>query len=201
VIWRSLLLLILLGLPGCQVSEQAKTTEPIPIQVAPESLLSGDVICRYAAGRWSDLFRDFSIRDPRFSHVGIVLVSDDGVQVIHASADDTTGHGLVKRERISAFLETAVAAAAFRHRDANVVGVKVALAAASQIGKPFDARFNLGCQEAFYCSELVWWAYNQALPQPIISSTLSYGLSIVAIDDCYPPEHFFPIFDSALAVE
>jgi hypothetical protein len=201
VIGRLLLLLSLLGLIACQVSNRSAAIKPVYIRVAPESLAPGDVICRYAAGPWSDLFRNFSLRDPRFSHVGIVLLSSDGVEVIHASADDATGQGLVKREALSAFLEPAVTVAVFRHRDAQIIGTQVALNALTQEGRPFDARFDLGCQDAFYCSELVWWAYNRALPQPIIGSTWSCGLNIIAIDDCYPSEHFSQIFDSERAIE
>lgn len=36
--------------------------------------------------------------------------------------------------------------------------------AASQVGKPYDYDFSPGI-EAFYCSELVYWAYKQSLPQ------------------------------------
>jgi len=32
-----------------------------------------------------------------------------------------------------------------------------------QVGKPYDYKFNTSDIASFYCSELVWWSYNQAM--------------------------------------
>ena len=59
-------------------------------------LKNGDIILRSGIGFWSERFRQSNTNDKRFSHVGIVLVDEQGtVSVLHAEGDDHTGEGMV----------------------------------------------------------------------------------------------------------
>ena len=58
--------------------------------------VNGDLIFRFGKGRWSKCFRDISVHEKRFSHVGIITTQSNAVFVVHASADDYTGIGHVK---------------------------------------------------------------------------------------------------------
>lgn len=69
------------------------------------------------------------------------------------------------------------------------VMARAARIATEQLGKPYDYdfEFNLHDQEAFYCSELVWWCYDQAcleykIPSPF-KPRMSLGVATVTPDD------------------
>jgi hypothetical protein len=69
------------------------------------------------------------------------------------------------------------------------VMARAAAIATEQLGKPYDYdfEFNLSNQEAFYCSELVWWCYDKAceefkIPSPF-KPRMSLGVATVTPDD------------------
>jgi len=47
-----------------------------------EVVKDGDIICRLGDRFWSHVFKDFSIEDKRFSHIGIIRILNDHITVI-----------------------------------------------------------------------------------------------------------------------
>jgi hypothetical protein len=101
-----------------------------------------------------------------YSHVGIAVVQDDGVWVVHATTDEPPGSdGIVKLETLDEFLagDRASAAAVYRTEDSG--SARTAAVVASDYARrhlPFDASFDLSTTNRLYCTELVWRAYLAA---------------------------------------
>lgn len=69
------------------------------------------------------------------------------------------------------------------------VMARAAEIATEQLGKPYDYdfEFNISKQEAFYCSELVWWCYDKACAElghpSVFKQRLTLGCATVTPDD------------------
>lgn len=80
------------------------------------------------------------------------------------------------------------------------VMARAAAIATEQLGKPYDYdfEFHLSGQKSFYCSELVWWSYDQACKEFGIPSAfvpkVSLGVATITPDDI--AEKFKVIWDS-----
>lgn len=163
-------------------------------------LQSGDIIFRYGNGLWSRQFRNMSLRDKRFSHVGIVVIDSGQSYVVHASADDRHGHGQVERELVSCFLADAADFALYRVRGDVASGLQIACNALTYIGTSFDVCFSLDTDTEVYCSELVRICVNSAAGSEIIGTSMVEGIHIVAIDDCYNHASIINVYDSEYAL-
>ena len=76
---------------------------------------------------------------------------------------EATTSGVIKTE-ICSFLLKKDYAALVRPTFAKDGDMLVAAREANrQVGKPYDYKFNTSDIASFYCSELVWWSYNQAM--------------------------------------
>lgn len=105
----------------------------------------------------------------RFSHVGLAVVEDGRVAVVHATPGDRGTEAGVVSEPLSSYLSASSASSAAVFR---VADFELALEAA-EIAKgwarraiPFDGAFETSSDhatdEALYCTELVWKAYLHA---------------------------------------
>lgn len=104
--------------------------------------------------------------DPgRYSHVGMVVQSPQGLAVVHAApADDPAEVRLVASERLDVYLAPAAASAAaiYRSQDAAIAEAAAAVAAEyHRRGLRFDAAFSLQSEDELYCTELVWRAFRE----------------------------------------
>lgn len=123
----------------------------------------------------------------RFSHVGMVLLHQGQVFVIHAMPGDSGQVGGVRMESLGAFLDSAVAsdAAVYRPTGLREEGrqrLRQQLLALQ--GRPFDYRFSLATPERVYCSELVLGALAAAgIPQSPMVTTVSLVAGPVVLPD------------------
>jgi hypothetical protein len=163
---------------------------PPKINFNTSILENGDVVYRLGDTFYSQYFKDFSKRDSRYSHTGIVLKSseNDSIYVLHAEADDATGLGEVRKEPIALFFKQAIDGGAYRWQCSKQVKqnfVKWALHY-NQLKIPFDMAFNCSDSSAFYCTEFVSHCINNAFNKEIIkANTLKNGKPFIAIDDTY----------------
>ena len=150
-------------------------------------LKTGDIICRVGNGIWSDLCRELSKREKRFSHAGVILMGKDGTAtVIHAEGNDFTGIGQVLEEPLAEFLTGGDSAAVFRLNTPNRA-LEDEMAFKSTIreylGVPFDFKFDLSSHERFYCTELVYCIMGKLDP-PVLLTTFrnDKGKEYVPVD-------------------
>jgi len=164
-----------------------------------ESLLqSGDLIYRFGNGLYSAYFRSVSQTDRRFSHVGIAVRTTAGgpLYVVHAEADDYTGQGGVRLDRLTDFLKEAGDRAAYRLNCGEAIRRDIANRALDYRRRavPFDLAFDAADTTAFYCTELVSHCVNAATGCPLIQPrTQLNGKQFIAIDDTYLNDAMTPV--------
>ena len=182
---------------GCGKPQLSKS-DASPLGTVVSSLVQpGDLVFRSGKGRWSAYFRDMSLRERRFSHVGVVATNESGaIVVVHASADDTTGIGAVTAEPVITFLGVHDDVAVFRVLAEQKSRQAIAAVCISKIGTRFDARFDLSDSKELYCTELVRLAVNSTMGKQLVSTTTVKGREIVAVDDCYLGTWTDKVYDS-----
>ncbi|WP_040843535.1 YiiX/YebB-like N1pC/P60 family cysteine hydrolase [Thiorhodococcus drewsii] len=153
-----------------------------------KSVSVGDLIFRRGRGLASDVARRFSLQEQRFSHVGIIVETEDGLGVVHSIADDAKGFDGVVVESISGFLEDARDWSAYRlavsQEERNEIG-NVALSMATK-GIRFDNEYDLSTSDRLYCTELVRSVVNSALRAEFFTAkTHRMGRDFVSISDLY----------------
>lgn len=127
-------------------------------------LKNGDIILRSGIGFWSERFRQSNTNDKRFSHVGIVLVDEQGtVSVLHAEGDDHTGDGMVSIVSLEQFVGESVDIGVSRLRDADPD--RFVSEAKKYLGRPFDWKFDTDSSSEIYCTELVELAMKDIYPE------------------------------------
>ena len=159
-----------------------------------EYLQNGNIICRHGDGFWSNLIIRSNPYDKRFSHIGVLVVSDGNVTVVHA---DTSSRfsvtGKVVQESLSTFLGHAKRIGIFRHRrvDAN----KLASNACRYLGYPFDWKLDDKDNEALYCSELLKLAILQASADEDIPHIKYGNQDVIPVDAFITPENSVELFE------
>ena len=93
------------------------------------------------------------------------------------SVVEAEGIGVVETDFLT-FLVSKDFATILRPKSSDEQRFLAAAFAKTQVGKPYDYEFAFqdGVQEAFYCSELVWWAYQLAVPKNPLKSNTDYIL-------------------------
>lgn len=126
----------------------------------------GDLIFRKGTGFFSTLFSKAGDREVPYSHVGIAFVDKGDVFVIHIEANELTGKGFAKIDRIEEFLDkkNAIHAAVYRLKDGSYFYGKNAVEVAVEYVQrktPFDIKFDLTSEKGLYCTEFVYRAYKK----------------------------------------
>ena len=119
-------------------------------------LQDGYIILRMSDSVWSSVFRDYSLRDRRFSHVGIVRKRDDNISIVHSVGSFRNPNRGVEELPLDRFLRVATSIGVFRVRSAD--GSVISDAAMKYIGFPFDFNFDLSDYDTVYCTELLYRA-------------------------------------------
>lgn len=167
--WLAVLAGILLAASwgGLAIWHQAKGDAPpgMMIDRADYPLLrSGDLIFRRGRGLVSEAVIAAG-QGARYSHVGLVLVKENEVFVVHAAPKETgQGDGRVRRQPLHEFANAreAETVAIFRVRDETDTALRpLEGMAEAVVGQPFDSDFNLDTEDRLYCTELVWRLYRQ----------------------------------------
>jgi uncharacterized protein YycO len=130
-----------------------------------ESLRSGDIIFRRGPSVESQAVMTMD-GGSTFSHVGIVSKENGATFIVHV----VSGEGapdVTRIEPIEDYLRSdrALAASAFRVVTDRPSQTVTAVQFASEYAKrrvPFDNNFDLTSDDALYCTELVWRAYEKA---------------------------------------
>ena len=123
-----------------------------------ETILSylndGDIIFRLGDRVWSDYFKELSLNEKRYSHVGIVRKQNYNVTVIHAEGHAFEGKDQVNEVSLNDFLEHARSIGIYRLR--TIEGESISNTALEYMGCPFDWQFDMDDDSKLYCSELLY---------------------------------------------
>jgi hypothetical protein len=126
-------------------------------------LKDGDVILRLGDGAWSVPFRDFSLTDKRFSHLGIVRIRDTHITVINSVGYLTNKERGVDEVSLEKFLQVARVIGVFRVK--SIDGKLLSDKAVEYVDRPFDWSFDLVDDSKIYCTELLYAALKSAAPE------------------------------------
>jgi len=164
-------------------------------EIPPGQIEVGDLVTRRGQGFWTQKFVDFSTREKRFSHVGIVVSNKIDVIIAHAEAGDFSGIGNVYLQNWKGFCKDARELAIFRYEGESSVREAIALEALKMVGVPFDPFFDMQDTNKLYCTEMVRIAINNGAQTNVVGFTRKHGLTMIAIDDVYA-HGFRRMFDS-----
>ena len=109
--WQLLLQLLLVSVSSIAEEVATHSWKDTP----PANIKIGDIVFRKGAGLWTKYFINMSSREKRFSHVGIVVSNRPTTVILHADANDMTGHGFVRLENWEGFFNNASECAAYRY--------------------------------------------------------------------------------------
>ena len=161
----------------------------------PRGLKVGDLVFRKGRGIWTQYFIRASSRDPRFSHVGIVVQTSPSALILHSDGNELTGVGKVRTEDWEDFFDIAYECAVYRYAGSDETARAFASHGLRRLGVPFDPAFNMSSTNALYCTELIREVVNEAAGTNVIGFTVLKGQRIIALDDIYH-EGFVKVFDS-----
>ena len=188
--WKKLLAaalcLILVGsaVAGWSIHRATDVTRVDPIIVPMDiELRTGDIIVAGGVSLQSRVVLAMT-DDNRYSHVGMIQVTPEGLFVIHAAPTGAGDGGVgdrVARIPLSLFLAERgyVAVQVMRLKAHTAEALQLAqdacdfASACVERAIPFDSKFDLDEQDTMYCSELVYLAYQHAglvWPDTIIRS-------------------------------
>lgn len=139
---------------------------------AQSILKDGDVICSFTQGELTNLFIQ-----GKFKHVGMYAGNCFVVEAIKNGVESTMFYSFCANKDKIAILRPK-----FGEDHTGKLARNHAL---SQIGVPYDYKFEPN-EKAFYCAELVWWAYQKATGgnSPFIRRKI-FGVETVYPSDFY----------------
>jgi hypothetical protein len=157
-------------------------------------LNDGDIICRLGDRLWSQVFKDFSIDDKRFSHIGIIRINNNRITVIHAEGTTKPGKDFVKEELLEDFLEVAIAIGVYRIIDFD--RNRISGIAMEYIGVPFDWKFDMSDASELYCTELLYNILKRLMPTFELTTTYIKELEkdVIPIDSISNSDIFSEIY-------
>ena len=190
VIFTILILLIFVFI----IMPRGKPVELIKENTFYGILEDGDIICRLGDRLWSQIFKDFSIDDKRFSHIGIIRINNDRITVIHAEGTTKSGKDFVKEEPLDDFLKVARTIGIYRMTDLD--GNKISGFAMEYIGVPFDWKFDMSDASELYCTELLYIILKRLIPTFEFDTVYikELGKDIIPIDSISNSEYFSEIY-------
>ncbi len=179
-------LLVLLS-TGAAASHPAARDEPAPaaLPALPE-IRQGDVIFFSApAAYWASLASRWSGPEYGHGHVGLAVIRDGRVHVVHAKGDPVQRKAMVVEEPLAVFLREARGVSVFRPLSKAVAkGAAVRAERIVQARTPFDSQFSLQSADRLYCTELIWRALSAGAGFDILPvKSMEAGLPAVFLSD------------------
>jgi hypothetical protein len=154
----------------------------------------GDIICRLGDRLWSQVFKDISTEDRRFSHLGIIRINDGEASVIHSEGDTGHGRDFVNEAPLDEFIKIARAIGIYRVNDID--GSQISNLAVEYLGIPFDWKFDLNDKSKIYCTELLYIILKRITPEIELNTVYvrEIGRDIIPLDAVSKSSHFTEIY-------
>jgi hypothetical protein len=159
-----------------------------------EAVKDGDIICRLGDRFWSQMFRDISEMDRRYSHMGIIRIDSNRLNVIHAEGTTDFGKDFVKEESIEDFIKIARAIGIYRINDID--GSLISSLALEYLNLPFDWQFDIKDGSKIYCTELLYVILKRIMPQVELPTVFvkELGKDIIPLDSISNSGYFSEIY-------
>lgn len=159
------------------------------INVLARQVESGDIVFRLGYGFISESLKKFSLKDPRYSHAGIISVENGKPFVYHLLGGESS-ISVMRRESFEDFCSSSRAACFAVYRASLNSAQKKYIDSLNRyyfrIRLPYDSQFDLATDSAMYCTEYVYKVLSRAEGNNIlISSSMLSGRSYIACDDIY----------------
>jgi len=153
-------------------------------------LKDGDIMLRQGDGPLSPMFRDISLTDKRFSHLGIVRIRDENITVINSVGYIRNRKRGVEEVSLENYLHVAYEIGVFRAKYAE--GPTISDKAIEYVGRPFDWDFNLNDESKIYCTELLYATLKYVAPEHNVSTMYvdAVGKEIIPLDSISNSEDF-----------
>jgi len=161
----------------------------------PAGLLeSGDLVFRHSRGTISNMLLLFSQMDPKYSHVGIVSIEQGETVVYHALGGEVSENQALRRESLASFcMPSRVHSFGIYRTELEGKQKQRALELAKQAWRhriPFDTRYDLFSDSAYYCTEFVYKVLVRASGNKnYITLSKLPGLTYVSCDNLYKNGH------------
>ena len=163
----------------------------LSINFSDSLLKSGDIIFREGRGIISNVFRRLSLKDPRYSHAGIIHIEKGDIYVYHMLGGEEGKNNIMRKERIESFCN-ANQSNAFGIYRTDQIAKNIDSLTTDYFEKQvvFDDKFNLETDDEMYCTELVYKVLrevsgkNNFLPLTTIS-----GTQYISCADIYLSSH------------
>ena len=194
------LLLFLIWTVYKSANGRPDSADSVMVMPSMSALEDGDIILRRADGLLSDVARNFSTNEKRFSHVGIITHAGTGVSVIHSIQDEKKGYNGVVSENLQAFMQEARDWAVYRIRLPADIRNKIARKAVMYANEriTFDSDFDLNTWNSMYCTELVFHVINESTGKFLIRPrSRVLGKSFISIEDSYRNPAMFLVQQAA----
>jgi hypothetical protein len=162
-------------------------------------LRNGDLVFRHATGAFSDMLVQFSLKDPRYSHAGILSIEGDSIFVYHAMGGEATSQSTIRKSTLKDFChpEEVLEFGIYR-TDLDASGISKIVQLAKEGYKshiPFDSGFDLSSDSAVYCTEFVYRIILSASgDKNYIAASSINGFKYVACDNLYINKHAVMIY-------
>jgi len=154
-------------------------------QANANSLQTGDLIFRNMSGLFSEIARNFSTHDRRFSHLGIIYIENNQTFVVHSIDDTNKGFFGTVKEPLTSFIAKAKQYKVFRLQTL-LQPQKMATILKKAVSNPksFDSSFSLENAQAYYCTEFVQKVLLEYFDTEVVTSrTRRYGRDFISIED------------------
>ena len=96
-----------------------------------------------------------------YSHIGVFFRAGDSTHIVHMSIDD----GVIKREGLNDFISNNGVIDYDIYRTAEPIphpdGLQSIIDSVADTQKPFDHKFNMESEEAYYCTEFIYKTFIQ----------------------------------------
>lgn len=188
--------------PAAPLAPPVSLLEALPLARLEADLREADLVFRRGNGLWSGYFAGASGGEGYFSHVGVLVREADGWHVVHTEADDRTGIGGVRSDRLADFLAEAHGVAVVRPRlsQAQAAAAVDLSAQARWRDIPFDSSFRLDDDgDAMYCTEWVQALVLAATGEDIARPRSYFGTrAIISVDDLRLSARVEPVLEHRL---
>ncbi|MEO5570258.1 MAG: YiiX/YebB-like N1pC/P60 family cysteine hydrolase [Bacteroidia bacterium] len=180
------------------LSRNAAVTSSKERNVIPEltkcKFQNGDIILRSGKGFISDVFRQFSLHDKKYSHAGIISIEQNKIFVYHITGGKSNHENELKKELIDSFCNEKenTSFGVYRY-DFTAVEKERMVTNMQTFSKKkivFDSHFDLATDTAMYCTELVYKVVEAATGnRQFLRCTIVDGTKFIAPDNLYLNQH------------